>query len=466
MRLSHPRSITLRLTLFFASVSTVVLLGLGLLVGNLVERHFEEMDAESLDGKMALLRNVIEKANSPDALKGFSNRLEDALIGHPGLAVLVMASDGQSLYIHGDMGIPASTLKEKAAVRQSQPMIWRGTNQMHYRGIAREVVPGFQGANPVMVIVATDMAQHEHFMSSFRAVLWPAVGLAALVTGLLGWGVSRRGMAPLREISQKAAGITADSLDHRLATEAFPAEMAEVAETLNAMLERLQASFHRLSDFSADLAHELRTPLANLMTQTQVMLSKPRTAEDYRDTLVSNTEELERLSRMVSDMLFLAKAENNLVVPSQEDINLADELFSLGEFYEALAEESQVKLKFSGSGHVVGDRLMLRRAINNLLSNAVRHTPAGGEVTVKVQSHASEISISIQNTGETIPPEHLPRLFDRFYRADPSRQRFSEGAGLGLAITQSIVHAHGGRIDARSRDGLTEFEIVLPLSPS
>jgi two-component system heavy metal sensor histidine kinase CusS len=207
----------------------------------------------------------------------------------------------------------------------------------------------------------------------------------------------------------------------------------------------------------------LRTPVSNLLTQTQVTLSKPRSVREYQDILASNAEELERLSRIIADMLFLSKSDNNLIIPHREKVDLIAEVSSLFDFYEALVEDKGISLTYSGKGTVYGDRLMLRRAINNLLSNAVRHTPEGSRIEVRVDSDNSAIVLSVQNTGETIAPEHLPRLFDRFYRVHTSRQSLGEGAGLGLAITRSIAHAHGGEALAHSERGITTFEIRLPV---
>jgi two-component system heavy metal sensor histidine kinase CusS len=299
-------------------------------------------------------------------------------------------------------------------------------------------------------------------MASFRVTLWLFVLVAAALTGLLGWVATRRALAPLRAIKQGAAGITASQLNHRLSLEAVPVELAELAETLNDMLARLEESFRRLSDFSSDLAHELRTPISNLMTQTQVSLSRARSVDEYQDILSSNAEELERMARMVSDMLFLAKADNGLITTSTETVVLNDEVKSLFDFYEALADASSVALVTHGQATVTADRLMLRRALSNLLSNAIRHADPHTAVSITLETHENTVTIMLENTGPGIAPEHLPRLFDRFYRVDASRQRSSEGAGLGLAITQSIVHAHAGTISATSEGGITRFTLVLP----
>ena len=461
MSLGAGKSITFRLTLLFASVSMVVLLLLGLLIASLVERHFEELDMEVLGGKLAFVSRLLERVHSDRELEKLPGELEDTMVGSHGLAVLVMQPGGHVLYRTEGAEFPQELLA-RGGDQAFRPMLWSIGEDHRYRGIAVAATTGIKGAAPFVVAVSTDLSHHEHFMNSFRHALWAAMGLAALLTGFLGWAAARRGLAPLRDISRRAAAITADRLDQRLSAEAIPVELAEVAQNLNEMLARLEQSFLRLSDFSSDLAHELRTPVTNLLTQTQVTLSKTRTLEEYQDVLASNAEEFERLSRMISDMLFLAKSDNNLIVPHGENVDLAAEVNSLCEFYDALVEEKGISLSCSGNASLLGDRLMLRRALNNLISNAVRHTPLGGRVTVRIGDADGSVVLAVENTGDTIPPEHLPRLFDRFYRADASRQHFGEGAGLGLAITRSIAHAHGGEATVRSEAGVTTFELRIP----
>jgi len=239
-----------------------------------------------------------------------------------------------------------------------------------------------------------------------------------------------------------------------------PVEMADLANELNHMLDRLQQDFQRLSDFSSDLAHELRTPISNLLTQTQVALSNRRDADTYRDILASNAEEFQRLARMVSDMLFLAKTERGLQLPSKESFSAEQEVQALLDFYEAVADEKNVHMSLHGSGNILGDRLMFRRAVSNLLSNALRHTEMAGEVRIEISDTENSTKVSVENTGDGIDPKILPRLFDRFYRADPSRaQPDSDGTGLGLAITRAIVEAHGGKIEVSSAQGRTRFTL-------
>jgi two-component system heavy metal sensor histidine kinase CusS len=466
MRLSCRKSITFRLTLLFASASSIVLLLLGFLIGVSVDRHFEDQDMEVLAGKLKLTQHALEKVRSRAELDALPKQLTDSLVGHQGLEVIVVELDGRVIFATNGAEFPQTLLGSQVTADSVRPIAWRTSANLPLRGISALAPTSIKGAPPAIVAVATDISHHEHFMSSFRVTLWSFVFLAAFVTGILGWIAARRGLVPLQEIKRKAADITAHRLDSRLPVDSVPLELLGLVETLNEMLTRLEYSFKQLSDFSSDIAHELRTPVSNLLTQTQVTLSKNRNSDEYRDVLASNIEEFERLSRMISDMLFLAKADNHMIIPHREKLNLLDEVLGLFEFYDVLAEEKSIVMTSSGSGRVSGDRLMLRRAISNLLSNALRYTPPGGRVAVHViNTNDSVVKLSVENTGTAIPAEHLPRLFDRFYRVDCSRQRSSEGVGLGLAITRSIMRAHGGDAFVRSDETSTVFELIVPCQP-
>jgi two-component system heavy metal sensor histidine kinase CusS len=192
-----------------------------------------------------------------------------------------------------------------------------------------------------------------------------------------------------------------------------------------------------------------------------VALGRARSPDEYREVLASNAEEYERLARMIGDMLFLAQADNGLIVPRREPVDLAKQVAELFDFFDALAEEKALRLSLTGSGQVSGDKLMLRRALANLLSNAIRHTPRGGCIEVRIAVMDGTTTLAVENSGEPVPPEHLSRIFDRFYRADPSRHGGGEGAGLGLAITRSIILAHGGQISARATEDGVSFELRL-----
>jgi two-component system heavy metal sensor histidine kinase CusS len=460
MRGAGRASITLRLTLLFASASTVVLLLLGALIASAVEQHFEEQDLEILSGKLELTRHALERVRSAQEMNAMAQWLDDSLVGHQGLAVVVRAPDGQILFATRGADFPQALLEREADARH--PLVWTSARHTPLRGISARISTGISAAGPALVAVATDISHHREFMRSFRVTLWSFVVLAALLTGFLGWIAARRGLAPLQAICREAEAITAQRLDARLESAAVPAELVALVDTLNAMLARLDASFRRLSAFSSDLAHELRTPVSNLLTQTQVILARPRTSEAYCDVLASNVEEFERLSRMIADMLFIAKADEGQIVPSRTLIALDRLVDELLEFYRLLADERGVALTFCGAGQVMGDRSMIRRAIGNLLSNALRYAASGGRVRIVIDSaqRAGWVSIVVENDGEAIPAKHLPRLFDRFYRVDSARH--CEGTGLGLAIVKSIVEAHGGSVGVESDATATSFILRLP----
>lgn len=465
----RPLSLTARLTLLFAVGSSAVLLALGWLTGVAIERHFEQLDFDALTGKMQLAQHVIARVNTQQDFDALKSQLGDALIGHHDLVVQVLGPQGDVLLASEGVSFPPQWLAQAPSARPSPLFPW-SQGARSFRGIAQAFSPSILQGRPVVVAMAVDMEHHSVFMRSLMRALWIFVALAALATGVLGWMAASRGLAPLRTMRERATAVTAHKLDQRLPVDAVPPELAELATSLNEMLARLEDAFRRLSDFSSDIAHELRTPVSNLMTATQVALSRERDAASYRSTLESNAEEYERLARMISEMLFLAKTEYgqmaDWIAQHGETVHLAQEVRNLFEFYEAFAEEKGVRLALHGGCDVWGDRLMLRRAISNLLSNALRYTPHGGTVAVSLGTVDGCCQLTMENPGSTIAPQHLERLFERFYRADPSRQSSTgEGTGLGLAITQAIVRAHQGQIAVASQDGRTCFTLRLPQAP-
>jgi two-component system heavy metal sensor histidine kinase CusS len=418
-----------------------------------------------LHGKLELIRHSLAKIHSSSDLANISQTLSDALIGHPDLSVAILGPDHRILFTTSTSVFATHLLEEpqiSSLSEESRLLMWQQDGKI-YRGISANAATGIAGQPLTTVALAINIEHHQAFMKQFRNNLWLAIATGILLTIVLGWVAARRGLAPVREMADVAKGISANHLSDRLSPQTVPPELANLAVAFNEMLTRLEGSFHRLSDFSSDLAHELRTPISNLMTQTQVALSKGRSADEYREVLYSNLEEYERLARMIADMLFLAKADNGLIIPNSELVDLPTEVRELFGFYEAFADEQGVSMILTGNGTVRGDRLMLRRALSNLLSNAIRHTSNGGSVKIIIdQSKPEAIKLNIENTGESIATEHLSRLFDRFYRVDPSRQKASDGAGLGLAITKSIIEAHQGNIHVFSSNGTTRFEIIFP----
>ena len=454
-------TLTARLTFLYTLVSAAVLLGLGVLVAWSTHLHFIDLDRDYLLDKVQLIQKIVDE--TPDAAE-LSAKLDELQDSHHGLFIAITRGDEQ-LFGKSSVAFPAELAARSAA---DQPLDWTdGERQL--RGMSTELsaaqMPrGTAGPGHSMrLTLALDTQHHTHFMQMLRQQLAVYVVLATLLSGLLGWWAARSGLAPLRTMKERALKVTAHRLDERMPIDAVPVEMAELANSLNTMLERLELDFAKLMDFSSDIAHELRTPISNLLTQTQVSLSQHRDPDTYRDILASNAEEFQRLARMVSDMLFLAKTDHGIQLPNQESVALEDEVASLLDFYDAVAEDKEVRLRVVGAGTVVGDRLMIRRAISNLLSNALRHAHPRTEVALTVEPQGDGINLCVTNTGDPVDAVDLPRLFDRFYRVDKARTHpSSDGAGLGLAITKAIMLAHGGSACVTSAAGTTRFCLQFP----
>jgi two-component system heavy metal sensor histidine kinase CusS len=267
--------------------------------------------------------------------------------------------------------------------------------------------------------------------------------------------VARRGLRPLMQMTGAVTRITPTHLNERVRPDRWPRELQPLAKAFDHMLTRLEESFTRLSQFSGDLAHELRTPLGNILGSAQVALTRERTSAEYREVLETTAAECERLSRIVDNLLFLARADaaREQIERTPFDARAAAE--KIVAFYRAAAEDRHISIECSGEGKICGDTLLLSRALSNLIENALRFTADGGRISVTVATRNGSTDVSVQDNGLGIEPEHLPRVFDRFYRADASRS--SQGAGLGLALVRSIVDLHRGsvRIESEPARGTT-----------
>jgi len=437
--LSARLSLGVRLSLLFAACTAAVSLLAGIVFSRASEAHFVELDLQVMSGKLAIFRDLLGDVSGPEQLAPHLPELRRELRRHPDLGLRLQSADRQTWFWQ----LPAMNMAsdEAPAYRELQAPL--DANQV-------------QGAQLTLIL---DITHHQHFLQRMQQLIWLTMGLSALATALLGAWAARASLRPLRRMSEVAAKVSAHSLTTRLDADQMPQELRGLAGELNAMLARLEEAFQRLSAFSADIAHELRTPLTGLLTQTQVVLSRSRGLEDYREALHGNLEELERLTAMVNDMLFLAKADHGLLTPNSQPLELTVDVDELLEFYGPLAEENAIRLERTGELRLQGDRALLRRVLANLLDNALRFTPEGGQIRVRLEPGR----LSVENPGREIPAERLPRLFDRFYRADPARREGQgEHAGLGLAICRSIVRAHGGEIHCESAEGWTRFIIEFP----
>jgi two-component system heavy metal sensor histidine kinase CusS len=300
--------------------------------------------------------------------------------------------------------------------------------------------------------IATDQTADETLLAGYRRRMMIVLGTTLLACTLVGRGMARRGMRPVARIGETLRRIRSTTLDERIATQGLPKELLALASTSNEMLDGLERSFVQISRFSADIAHELRTPIHNLMGEVGVALARPRAPEEYRALLESCLEECLRLSRLIDSLLFLARAEGGDQQTQRKPLDLEQELGAIAEFYEPLATDAGVALRVTAEAGLRArlDRALLQSAVGNLIENAIAATRSGGAVTVTACSEEEGVRIEVSDTGCGIEAIHLPHLFDRLYRVDPARRG---GSGLGLSIVKSIMALHEGSVSLRSEIG-------------
>jgi len=291
------------------------------------------------------------------------------------------------------------------------------------------------------------------------------VPLILMFAGLGGYFLANRALSPVDQITHAAQGINLHDLSKRLRYRGAMDEVGRLAQTFDQMLARLQDSFERESRFTSDAAHELRTPLTVLKGQIEVTLSRVRKSEEYENKLRELSFQVDRLIRLSNALLFLSRSDQNQNSFQPALVNLRELLDVLIEQLQPLAEEKELKLiaQISNEAFVYGDHDHLTRLFMNLMENALKYTPPNGKITVTAIKKSDEIQISVHNTGPGISQEHLPHLFERFYRVDEDRSSQTGGSGLGLAIAHEIVNKHGGEIEAQSEPGKgVTFIIHLP----
>jgi two-component system heavy metal sensor histidine kinase CusS len=308
------------------------------------------------------------------------------------------------------------------------------------------------GGKGYLIQVALDISHENKILFDYRRRMAMMLFIGTLFSIVICVVVVRSGTRPVKDIVQTIHRISAEQLHERIGQTPWPKELSVLAVAFDSMLERLEESFRRLSRFSADIAHELRTPVNGLMGTAEVILSKERSPEEYRKVIEASMEEYARLSRMIEGLLFLARAENEEISIERSCVDVYKEMENIRDLYDAIADEAGVEVICRADPvEVNAEPVLLQRAIANLLANALQYTPRGGRVILSAEKLPNEsVNISVSDTGSGIPVEHQPRVFDRFYRLDPSRCPQTTGTGLGLAIVRSIMELHGGTTSIRS----------------
>jgi two-component system heavy metal sensor histidine kinase CusS len=454
---SRNASLAARLVLLFGLGSAAIMAAAGYALYHALKMELESKDLAEITGKTEVVEHLLREFDSLPAFEANLARIRDVTVGHPHLSIGVLQS-GRWLVPLGEPALAAAAREPGARSAipfeavESGPRIW----------LVHRVRHAWPGGASTDVVVATETTETRALLRDHAIIAFLVAITGTAASALLALFVVRRGLAPLSELAARAGEVTAQRLGARLDLAVAPLEVHGLADSINRMLERLEESFRALEQFSADIAHELRTPLNNLLLQTQVTLSRPRPVEEYQEALHSNLEELERLQRMVSEMLFLARADRGMIELSEEEIDLAAEAANVANYFEAAASEKSQAIAVLGDARIRADRSLVRRAITNLLSNAVRYSPPAARIEVRIESSPSEATVAVSNPGGEIAAPDLKRLFVRFARRDESRARSVEGAGLGLAIVDSIMKLQHGSVDASSLRGGVTFVLRFP----
>jgi two-component system, OmpR family, heavy metal sensor histidine kinase CusS len=454
-----PVSIVGRLTLWYsASAFLLVLVSTAALYAALVSNLDAEDDEFITDTVNIVRASLREHPGDTSELRRMVE-WEWTHRQYGQIFVRVLTTDGQTLVETPGM---ASTLSARAfptpnAVDAFPPQgLDIGASGQSFRAVSALTSVGSDRRDTRLIQVALNQAREEDLLADYRKPMLLVLGLALLTCTAIGYAIAKRGVRPLAHITTAARRIRSNTLDSRIAVDGLPHELVTLAETFNAMLGRLEESFERLSRFSADIAHELRTPVNNLRGEAEVALRQVRPADEYRTVLESLLEEAVRLSRMIDSLLFVARAEHPETDISRERLHIAHEFAIVKEFYDAPASEAGVAIVIDADPGLDADldRTLWQRAVSNLVANALDYTPRGGTITMRAQQSGSDVLVQVRDTGVGIPPNNLAHVFDRFYRADPARRGHAGRLGLGLALVKSIVTLHGGSVDVESDVGL------------
>lgn len=506
-------ALTTRLAALFALLSFALLAALGVFLYRELERQLSLRDDAALLARVEQIRTLLQDENTLQLIRAKPGLFANMLGNREALLVLRFAGQAPLIEVNpGAMAIPELTPLPPqapltlAAVRHTLDR--HGVPFIALAASTRSDDP----LRPLQIIAGRAMGERTHMLAQYRQRILLSAGAGALLAALAALALVRRGLRPLRELARQTDGIGMANLAGRLDGAGAPRELAQLVAACNAMLERLANGFTRLSQVSADMAHDLRTPIANLLGQGEVALGQRRSVDYYEALLASNQEELQRLARMTENMLFLARAEHADSAIACASLPLRDELLRQADYFEGLAEERGLRIAVAIGGAAVAaddglddahgsnsdgddgndgangddsndrherhrrhdaaadvepaavwaDATLLRRALANLLANAVRHADAGSTITLSANADAAGVRLTVESHGATIAPEHLARLFDRFYRADAARHDSAGSSGLGLSIVRTVMALHHGRCEATSAAGLSRFSLIFP----
>ncbi|RXZ38641.1 HAMP domain-containing protein [Oxalobacteraceae bacterium CAVE-383] len=457
------RSIAARLTLMFAVAALIVFFIIGSALYCVIKRELLRHERDGLVTTFNDIQYMMERIGTPERWQRVRSKM-DSLTPTDGKVRFWVFSDdpvysyGKDLVDLHDFDYDQGNIGRVSIRGKEFPM-----------HTLTKIVPAFQDRPTVRLTIGVDTEPYFETLNSFVLAMITVSLAGTLMVVFLGYWIARAGLRPLQHMSLTAQTLSPKTLSDRLEISALPNELSDLATAFNGALDRMQNAYTQLEAFNADVAHELRTPLANLIGETQVALSRERSAPEFQTVLQSNLEELDRLRSIINDMLFLARSDQGEAATGLEQTRIADEVRKTLEFFEFVLDEKAVSAGVAGDTEAGApiETALFRRALTNLLQNAIQHSPEGAHIQVRITQHEDAIAIAVSNPGARIDESHLPRLFDRFYRIDAARHDHHElhGHGLGLAIVKAVAGMHGGSTFASSGEGVTTIGFTVRRIP-
>jgi len=458
-----PTRLSMRLGLTVTAMSAVLVVVMATFAYATISHQLDVRAQDGLSEKLGQIEHSLEESLSSTAdIVLHPHNLRDQIIGHDNFTLTILDSSFPRKRL---MNLGSNEAMELPVPDNGEPLhdFQRLKSAQGYEILVAYKQVRLTSEQQILIILSLDRKSDVTLLNAFVKSTLIGLPVILLLVGGCAWWVVHRGLRPLRAFRKIAERVTARDLSLRMQVTGLPDELRDLAHAVNLMLQRLDGDVQQLAQFSDDLAHELRSPMNNLMGKAQVTLSRERPPQEYKQVLESCTEELERLSLMVSQMLFLASVSQPSVRLAFGPVDLHEEARKVADLFASSADEKSMFVQVHGHGHIQGDKLMIQRAISNLLSNAIRHGAPGSTVTIMLDEDADDLALTVRNAGDGIETDHLPRLFDRFYRVHPSRSRQQGGTGLGLAIVRSIMTLHGGRVAVESElRQSTAFTLYFP----
>ncbi|XAH23406.1 heavy metal sensor histidine kinase [Xylophilus sp. GW821-FHT01B05] len=461
MRLRN--SIAVRLALMFAVAAFAGFALIGLVLHQVLNHELRRHQREEIAGRLEGVQYMLVHSRSPQLAAHAQDRLA-SLNASKDVRFWLWSDDPAFRYGDAPEQVAQATRNAPGIVK-IQAGSGAEQQTLHVLG---HLLPANEVRPAVQLMVGIDTHPFDRTMRAFESALLLVTVAGTLLVAALGYWIARLGLRPVARLSADAHRIGPDNRGQRLDLPRLPRELADLGASLNAAFDRLDAAYRQLETFNADVAHELRTPIGTLIGQTQVALARERDAEQLRNVLQSNLEELERLRAIVADMLFLARAEQGERARMLVASSIGDEVGKTVEFLDVLLDDAGVTVHVAGDVVAPIETSLFRRALSNLLHNAIQHSSPGTAIEVQITRQQGTAVVAFSNASAPIAPAQLERLFDRFYRVDAARANSNESHGLGLAIVKAVAAMHGGTVFARSEQGVTTvgFGVALENAPT